>query len=46
MDSAEVPVVDTPGGIDFAVGDLPERPTHGTVLLVEPTHFDVRNGVF
>lgn len=28
--------------LDFDRTGLPERPTHGTVLLVRPTHFDVR----
>ena len=42
MHSAEASVVDTPAGIDFAVADLPTRPAHGTVLLVDPSAFDVR----
>lgn len=42
MHSAEVSVVDAPEGIDFVIADLPARPVHGTVLLVEPSFFEVR----
>ena len=41
MHSAEASVVDGEA-IDFTPADLPTRPTHGTVLLVEPSFFDVR----
>jgi N-dimethylarginine dimethylaminohydrolase len=42
MHSAEASVVDTPAEIDFTTADLPARGGHGTVLLVEPSFFEVR----
>jgi N-dimethylarginine dimethylaminohydrolase len=35
-------VCDEATPLDFGRTALPERPTHGTVLLVRPTYFDVR----